>query len=238
MFVAEEIGIGALPPLPARPCDPHRPPHPSGCLLGRSEGFAFRQSRPPHQPSSPAVLNPSRASQHAGFPATPIPSCVYFITCGHPGWGSHLSNQRSHPCQGSAMPSPFPATRWNTPSGTGPKVPAMSEGICFSFTSSFHFFSPSRITRHGTPATLHSPLPTNLSRIRTCEKSARNPFRMRTSETHDLKLFRMNTYEKTPGGGSPSFTSLISFKTPIWRLAFPGVGRGRNRNGGGCDRRG
>jgi hypothetical protein len=38
-------------------------------------------------------------------------------------------------------------------------------------------------------------------RIRTSAKRARNPFRIRTSKTHDLKLFRMNTYIKTPGGG-------------------------------------
>jgi hypothetical protein len=191
--------------------------------------------RPPHQPSSPVVLNPSRASQHAGIPTTPIPSYVYFITCGHPGWGSHLSNQRPLLYQTSAPPSPFRAQRSKIPSGSGPKVPARSEGICFSFTCSFHFFSPSRITRHGTRTVPHSPLPTNLFRMRTCEKSARNPFRMRTSKTQDLKPCRMNTYEKNPGGGS---SSLISFKTPIWRLAFPGVGRGRNRNGGGCGRPG
>ena len=200
MFVAEEIGITPLPPLPARPCDPHRPPHPTLRHPERSKGSAFRPFGPAHQPSSPVVLNPSRTSQHAGFPATLIPSCVYFITCGHPGWGSHLSNQRSHLHQASAMPSPSRATRWNTPSGSGPKVPARSEGICFFFTSSFHFFSPSRITRHGTPATPQSPLSPIPFRIRTSEKSARNPFRMRTSKTKDLKPRRMNSYRKTPGG--------------------------------------
>jgi hypothetical protein len=172
-FAAEKKGVTVLPPPPARPA---------------------------HQPSSPVVLKPSRASQHAGFPGTPIPSYVYFITCGYPGWGSHLSNQRSNPSQASAIPSPFRAQRSKIPSGSGPKVPAMSEGICFSFTSSFHFFSPSRITRHGTPATPHSPLPTNLFRMRTCEKSARNPCRIRTSKTKDLKPCRMNTSEKTPRG--------------------------------------
>ena len=33
-------------------------------------------------------------------------------------------------------------------------------------------------------------------RIRTYAKPARNPFTMNTSKTQDLKLFRMNTYEK------------------------------------------
>jgi hypothetical protein len=39
-------------------------------------------------------------------------------------------------------------------------------------------------------------------RIRTYAKSARNPFTMNTSKTQDLKLFRMNTYEKR-GEGVP-----------------------------------
>src|SRR5580658_6860488 len=43
-------------------------------------------------------------------------------------------------------------------------------------------------------------LPTNTFRIRTYEKSTRNPFRIRTSKTKDLKLFRMNIYEKRGGG--------------------------------------
>lgn len=39
--------------------------------------------------------------------------------------------------------------------------------------------------------------------IRTSEKHAPNPFRIRTSKTQDLKPFGMNTYEKTRGGGTP-----------------------------------
>jgi hypothetical protein len=40
----------------------------------------------------------------------------------------------------------------------------------------------------------------NSFRIRTYAKRVRNPFTMNTSKTQDLKPFRMNTYEKTPGG--------------------------------------
>jgi hypothetical protein len=36
--------------------------------------------------------------------------------------------------------------------------------------------------------------------IRTYAKRARNPFRMRTSKTQDLKSFRIRTYKKTGGG--------------------------------------
>ena len=40
-------------------------------------------------------------------------------------------------------------------------------------------------------------------RIRTYVKHTRNPFRMNTSKTQDLRLFRMNTYEKTGGAVPP-----------------------------------
>ncbi len=41
---------------------------------------------------------------------------------------------------------------------------------------------------------------TNLIRIRTSEKHAHNPFKMRTFKTKDLKPLRMSIYEKTWGG--------------------------------------
>jgi hypothetical protein len=46
----------------------------------------------------------------------------------------------------------------------------------------------------------HRPLPAIPFRIRTCAKSTRSPFRMNTSETKDLKLLRMNIYEKKGRG--------------------------------------
>jgi hypothetical protein len=46
-------------------------------------------------------------------------------------------------------------------------------------------------------------------RIPTYEICARNPFRIRTSKTQDLKLFRIRTYEKT-GEGGPIQCSLWS----------------------------
>jgi hypothetical protein len=48
--------------------------------------------------------------------------------------------------------------------------------------------------------------------IRTYEKPARDPSRMRTSKTQDLKPFRMNTYEKT-GGGCPPPSSQMPFSS-------------------------
>src|SRR5580693_4174360 len=44
------------------------------------------------------------------------------------------------------------------------------------------------------------PLATIPFKIRTYEKRARNSCRIRTSKTQDLKLFRMNTYEKNGEG--------------------------------------
>src|SRR5580765_7003179 len=52
-------------------------------------------------------------------------------------------------------------------------------------------------------------LATKSFRIRTSTKCARNPFRIRTSKTQDLKLFRMNTYEITRGGGALRIQGLL-----------------------------
>ena len=54
--------------------------------------------------------------------------------------------------------------------------------------------------------TSHQSPVTNSFIIRTSEKCPSNPFRMRTSKTRDLKLFRMNTYRKTPRGYPRSLT--------------------------------
>ena len=51
--------------------------------------------------------------------------------------------------------------------------------------------------------TNHSLLATNSFIIRTSIKPAHKLFRMNTSKTQHLKPFRMNTYKKTGGGGSP-----------------------------------
>jgi len=51
------------------------------------------------------------------------------------------------------------------------------------------------------PVTSHQSPITKSFTIRTSEKSARNSLRIRTYKTQDLKPFRMNTYEKTGGGG-------------------------------------
>src|SRR5579859_3270804 len=56
----------------------------------------------------------------------------------------------------------------------------------------------------------HSPLATIFFRIRTYEKRVRNPFEIRTSKTQDLKLFRMNTSQKTGWGPPPSSQNLHS----------------------------
>jgi len=64
-----------------------------------------------------------------------------------------------------------------------------------------------------TPRSLSLPFDSKLStvnllspisfRIRTSAKCSRNSFTMNTSKTQDLKLFRINTYEKTGGGVPP-----------------------------------
>ena len=66
---------------------------------------------------------------------------------------------------------------------------------------------PNLTTRHSPLATisfttlrLRAVLP---RRIRAYEKHSHNPIRIRTSKTQHLKPFKMNTYEKTGGGGPP-----------------------------------
>jgi len=59
---------------------------------------------------------------------------------------------------------------------------------------------------HQSPVTNHQSQVTKSFTIRTYAKCARNPCRMNTSKTQDLKLFRINTYEKN-GGGVPRCAS-------------------------------
>ena len=53
---------------------------------------------------------------------------------------------------------------------------------------------------HQSPVTSHQSQVTKSFTIRTSANRTRNPFRMNTSKTKHLKLFRINTYEKTGGG--------------------------------------
>lgn len=114
------------------------------------------------------------------------------LTKKHLGVGSHPSSQSSRAYRAPTPPLSSRATR--------PKVPTTSEKICFFLSSCSRYFPPSLITDHGTPATRLSPSVTKSFTMRTSEKHARNSFRMRSFKTKDLKLFRMNSSEKTPGG--------------------------------------
>jgi hypothetical protein len=59
-----------------------------------------------------------------------------------------------------------------------------------------------RKTRSVTRTSPRAGLASNSFTIRTYAKSTRNSFIMNTSKTQDLKLFRMNTYEKTGEGAT------------------------------------
>ena len=65
-------------------------------------------------------------------------------------------------------------------------------------------------------------MPANSRRIRTYEKYACNSCEMSTFETKDLKLFRMNCSEKTPGG-VPVLTTYppIKSSSPVAKVACP-----------------
>ena len=60
----------------------------------------------------------------------------------------------------------------------------------------------------------HRPIAAIPFNIRTSEKHPRNSFRIRTSKTNGLKLFRMNTYKKTREGG-PLLTTTSFLKPPL-----------------------
>jgi hypothetical protein len=73
-------------------------------------------------------------------------------------------------------------------------------------SSAFSVTSVLRKTRSVTHAAPRADLASNSFTIRTYAKCTHKPCRMNTSKTQDLKLFRMNTYEKT-GEGVPSCRS-------------------------------
>jgi hypothetical protein len=104
------------------------------------------------------------------------------------GWGAPSFSANSvpgvYPDQVGAFKS-IRALPSNDPFDAPPQPPH-----CFSFF-------------HQSPVTSHQSQVTKSFTIRTYAKSSRNPCRMNTSKTQNLKLFRINTYEKTGGGVPP-----------------------------------
>ena len=70
----------------------------------------------------------------------------------------------------------------------------------------------SRVTKSFTTLRLRA---VSARRIRTFAKCTRNFFTMNTSKTEDLKLFRMNTYKKSGGGGPTSSTQGVFGEVPL-----------------------
>jgi hypothetical protein len=99
----------------------------------------------------------------------------------HPGVGCPSISANS-------LPSALKSTR-ALPS-TNPFAAAHHPPHCFSFF-------------HQSPVTIHQSQVSKSFTIRTYAKCVHNPFRMNTSKIQDLKLFRINTYEKTGGGVPP-----------------------------------
>ena len=102
----------------------------------------------------------------------------------HPGWGSHLSNERVRRAPGSLSDHDSRNTNHNSHpllvARHSPPVPASA------------LFPP--------PVTGHQSQVTKSFIIRTYEKCVRNSFRIRTSKIQHLKPFRMNTYKKIGEG--------------------------------------
>jgi len=70
---------------------------------------------------------------------------------------------------------------------------------------------------HQSPVTIHQSQSAKSFIIRTYAKCARNSFRMNTSKTQDLKLFRINTYEKTGGGVPPALDARLEVRRDLMR---------------------
>jgi hypothetical protein len=167
------------------------------------EGFRPRPALP-HPSEIPRQNRPAWAS-HLTFhfrPSTSFFSYYYALFCAaqnpnsfrfiffrtlctkHPGWVSHLSNERVRSVPGSFSDHDSPNTDRNS--------------------------HPLLVTRHSAPVaasalflpsvTSHQSQFTKSFIIRIYEKRARNSFRIRTYKTRHLKPFRINTYKKNRGG--------------------------------------
>jgi len=102
----------------------------------------------------------------------------------HPGWGSHLSNERVRSVLGSFSDQDSPNTNRNS----HPLLVTLHSPL---FAASAPFIPP---------VTGHQLQVTKSFIIHTYRKCACNSFRIRTSKTQHLKPFRMNTYKKTGEG--------------------------------------
>jgi hypothetical protein len=102
----------------------------------------------------------------------------------HPGWGSHLSNERVRRAPGSLSDQDSPNTNHNSyPLLVAHHSPPVAASALFL-----------------PPITAHQSQVTKSFIIRTYRKCSCNSFRIRTSKTQHLKPFRMNTYKKTGEG--------------------------------------
>jgi hypothetical protein len=102
----------------------------------------------------------------------------------------HARHSWSRPCCPALRPLPGPCSGGSS----DPRLSPIRQPLCQ------HDNPSAKLAPLLQPVTSHrSPITISFV-IRTYEKCAPNPFRIRTSKTQDLKPFRIRTYGKTPRG--------------------------------------
>jgi hypothetical protein len=110
------------------------------------------------------------------------------------------NHPQPRPALSHSFTSPAPASR----QGLG--VPAHPQDLAQPFSAhalTSYFAHTPRVGILPRATLASNGFRANSIRIGTCTKYTCNPFRIRSSKTQHLKLFRMNTYKKT-GGGAPT----------------------------------
>jgi len=157
----------------------------------------------------------------------PVPVSDLCVLCASAFSSPNLSPLNSNPSTRNLAPfvdaldaassiSPVFATLTKNTRGGGhilqTKIPPSSQPPIVNHQPP-HWFS----LFHQSQVTNHQSRITKSFIIRTSAKCSRNSFTMNTSKTQDLKLFRINTYEKT-GGGVPRKKTPTLHQPP---LSFP-----------------
>ena len=102
--------------------------------------------------------------------------------------------------------NPFVCRSYKKYPGVGSHPSSQSLRVAAALFPNPFVTRPAQVTDYQSPVT-------KSSTIRTSEKHTDNPFRIRTSKTKHSKLFRMNTYEKSPRGEGPN-PALLTRMTP------------------------
>ena len=153
----------------------------------------------------PRALSPKGRSTLAPVPPSPFVAILDAASSLSPVFATLTKNTRggvyssfSTNSLQSAYPDPVGALKF-----TRDALPPSLISLPFSKRCLSVFSSPNLSPFNFKLSTFNCPSAIPF-KIRTYEKRTRNSCRIRTSKTQNLRLFRMNTYEKTGGGVPPA----------------------------------